>query len=821
MKRVIKIGAILVLLFAGTFAALFVYFQKNIQPLLIAEINQTLAVKVGVDDISITGVKDFPKIGIQLSGVTVDESTPYYKDRLITAEELSLYVDIFRLYQGEYVIDAVSLKNGKIQVADLMNTTNYEIIKPSNENESNNLSFEINHLRLINCALEYTHIPSETVLNGWVNSSDIRLNYINNLTQLDIRGEWNKLHLTVEEEHYIREQDIMLDTRFSIDNLNQQIEIGTSKLNVNTIAMTVGGRIDYSDHNYVDITFQHNSADARELIKTLPESFQNSLQRIDLQGNLSLKGHVSGSSQSGKSIALQLDYALTEGKLMVQESNIGVQDMSANGSLTLPNLDNMKTAGFTCKIKSASNGKNQIGGDLSVHNFTKPVVQWNGQAILEPMFVYPFVEESPFVPSAGSIIMEGNLSFGYNLDRDQVVPQSFNYTGKISLNDIKGTLADPKLDIQELSAELVADDNQLFIKNTTLDYNQTHLELTGNLSDLHAIFDGQFKSKLIGDLTIRNLNINELLPSDTTPVNATHSQPYLSPIPFQLQTIISPCLINDFKAQSITGLLQSNQKQIELNQFQINALEGNAVGKVSIQPWGEDYLLDINSTLESVSIEELFKQFNNFYQTEITDKNLSGMLSGTIISKVILDSNFEPILPKIYVKSDIEVQNGALVGYEPLSELSSFVRVEDLENVTFNTLRNSIEIFDETIFIPKMRIENNALNLSIEGTHTFNNEVYYAMELSVAELLATKANWIAKKAEKRIERNKNGGLTAYIIMEGTPDNLTIKYDRSSVKENIKQEFKDEKKKFIQALKGQDSSYLNSAESKNYDDVWDE
>ncbi|MFB1013153.1 MAG: hypothetical protein QMC68_05335, partial [Bacteroidia bacterium] len=162
-----------------------------------------------------------------------------------------------------------------------------------------------------------------------------------------------------------------------------------------------------------------------------------------------------------------------------------------------------------------------------------------------------------------------------------------------------------------------------------------------------------------------------------------------------------------------------------------------------------------------------------------------------------------------------------LIGYEPLKELSSFVHIKDLENVKFKTLKNTIEIFDQTIFIPRMIIENNAMNLEIEGTHTFENYMKYSMGISVAELLATKANWIAKKAEKRIEKNTKGGLTAYVLMEGTPDNLKISYDRTIVKENVAEELTKEKKKFIKALKGEGTLEEETVETKNYDDVWDE
>ena len=232
-------------------------------------------------------------------------------------------------------------------------------------------------------------------------------------------------------------------------------------------------------------------------------------------------------------------------------------------------------------------------------------------------------------------------------------------------------------------------------------------------------------------------------------------------------------------------------------------------------------MLDINSELSNINISELFKQFNNFEQTEITDKNISGTLAGNILAKVILDKNFEPILPKLYAKASVTIEDGALINYEPLKELSSFVNIEDLENVRFKTLKNTIEIFDQTIFIPKMKIENNAMNIEVEGTHTFDNYMKYSIGLSVVELLATKANWIARKAEKRIEKNATGGLTAYLLMEGTPDDLKIRYDKATVKDNMKDEVMNEKKKFIKALKGEATLTEETSETKNYDDVWDE
>ncbi|MDG1720859.1 MAG: hypothetical protein P8I31_06365 [Bacteroidia bacterium] len=72
MKKTLKILVAVLLIFVGISAALFFYFQKNIQPILVAEINKSLAVRVSVDEITVTRIQDFPKIGVRLSNISVE-----------------------------------------------------------------------------------------------------------------------------------------------------------------------------------------------------------------------------------------------------------------------------------------------------------------------------------------------------------------------------------------------------------------------------------------------------------------------------------------------------------------------------------------------------------------------------------------------------------------------------------------------------------------------------------------------------------------------------------------------------------------------------
>ena len=87
------------------------------------------------------------------------------------------FVDILRLYKGEYVIDGIVLRGGQLYVADFISGNNYDIIKPSTDTSTTALSFEIKSLKLNDCKIRYEHTPSRFKMNGFTPYSQITLKY--------------------------------------------------------------------------------------------------------------------------------------------------------------------------------------------------------------------------------------------------------------------------------------------------------------------------------------------------------------------------------------------------------------------------------------------------------------------------------------------------------------------------------------------------------------------------------------------------------------------------------------------------------------------
>jgi hypothetical protein len=821
LKKTLKILAAVLFVLILFLSGVVYYFYTNIKPILVTEINKALAVEVNVGDISISGIRDFPNLGVKFTNVTINESTPFYQKKLLEAAELSLFVDIIRLYKGEYVIDGIVLRGGQLYVADFINGNNYDIIKPSTDSSNTTLSFEIKSLKLYDCKIRYEHTPSRFKMNGFTPYSQIGLKYKDENTFLSIKTQLESTLVSLEGNKYVNKQNLSINTALTINTLKEFVVIDPSNIKIQEVKLSTRGKVSYGKLSDIDIAFTNENTTTQSLLSILPSSITESMSNLQLKGEVILDGSIKGKTYGRNQPGFEVSFDIKNTDLTVIDKNISLNGIIAKGNVKIPNISQLNSASAACKLSYASSGNNQLSGDITVSDFDTPHITWDGEANLDAAFLFALANNTNFETTNGRVQVAGQFGLVYDAAHEVLLENSLTYNGSVILEKLSGTLQNPEIKLNNLNLNLSANNQKMVINSLDFDYNKTTGNLKGIIENYTSLLDENTSAQIVGDLSVTNLNVNELFTTSATESEEqSTSSAFLIPVNCELKTDFTNFVYNDFHAESMTGTLLSDRTSISMPNVYIKALEGTTTAAIKVKKWGENHLLDIQADLSSINITQLFKQFNNFEQSEITDKHLSGTLSGKIIAKVILDKQFEPILPKLYAKADIIIENGALINYEPLRQLSKFVNIKELEKVRFKTLKNTIEIFDETIYIPRMMIENSALNLELEGTHTFGNYMRYSIGLSVAELLATKANWIAKKAEKRIENNSKGGLTAYIIMEGTPDDLKIRYDKATVKENVKEEVKKEKQNFLRALKGEGTLETN-VEIKDYDNVWDE
>ncbi|MFT6747930.1 MAG: hypothetical protein ACJAZ2_002288 [Glaciecola sp.] len=189
-------------------------------------------------------------------------------------------------------------------------------------------------------------------------------------------------------------------------------------------------------------------------------------------------------------------------------------------------------------------------------------------------------------------------------------------------------------------------------------------------------------------------------------------------------------------------------------------------------------------------------------------------------------------LKKMFVQADVNISKGELVNFEPMMELQEFLKDEfnivlALDDLKFKKLTNKIEISNEVVIIPEMKIESNGINLKVSGEHSFSQEINYLFKIKNKEIFKAKSRNSIDEKYGVIE-NPGKTSTLPLLMTGTVDNPKFTYDMKAkkqiVKENWTQEGKDIKtiiKKEINEILGKKDTATKKESTTKFKVVWDD
>ncbi|MBW8242309.1 AsmA-like C-terminal region-containing protein [Muricauda oceani] len=139
--------------------------------------------------------------------------------------------------------------------------------------------------------------------------------------------------------------------------------------------------------------------------------------------------------------------------------------------------------------------------------------------------------------------------------------------------------------------------------------------------------------------------------------------------------------------------------------------------------------LSPNLTLTRVDIDQLLFKFENFGQDHLVSENLHGKVSSQIKGKIRVYPDLVPNLDESEIHMAVEVLNGRLVNYKPMSMLSDYMGDKNLENVRFDTLQNRLDIVNGKMNIPKMTVESTLGHMELSGSQDLEHNIEYYFKI--------------------------------------------------------------------------------------------
>ncbi len=140
------------------------------------------------------------------------------------------------------------------------------------------------------------------------------------------------------------------------------------------------------------------------------------------------------------------------------------------------------------------------------------------------------------------------------------------------------------------------------------------------------------------------------------------------------------------------------------------------------------------------------------------------------------------------------IKNGELNNFEPMQKLNRYIDDKTLNQLRFADLKNDIHIEGKKIYIPQMEVRSNASNITLSGTHSFDQTIDYR----VVAPLRSKKQIDPDEAFGAIE--ETGGQTkVFLKIIGTTSKYDVKFDKEATKKKIVSDLKKEAKELRDAF----------------------
>lgn len=804
MKKILIWFLIFFFIIVLASVAIAFFFEKQIGDQLISAINSQLVEDIQVETFELSLLKGFPNVSASLNGVEIPDNKGKL---LLEAESMSFDIGLIGLLTSNLDIGSVLIENGALFVdIGRRGRVNYMISKSAEESSTDmDFSLSLKEAILKNMELIYANRQTKQVVNMLLQDAIFSGEFNSDQFSLTSTATIESQFVESEGERYLTGQPIGYDATIYVDLNNSLYEFQDVILRLDDNEFDVKGTMQQlRTATDFDLTIHTKDGNLASVIQLLPEDYQY-LEGFSSRGNFNFDILVNGKLNEQEQPAVQFNFGLEDGSIQHSELGSSIKDVSFAASFKKGTSPTGKDAVFEIQNFKGYFNRELIESKVRVTNLDNPRIQMDLDGTLPVESILPLLGYSSITDGDGEIEfrnvrIDGKYSDMIRTSRIHRV----NLAGIIELDDAEVTIN---------KETLVFDRGTISLQDNQIQIDQVEME--GADSDL--VFEGYFHN-VLPVLLADSINSKEAELRFSANLTADHLDLDRLLIATELKldeelTAKGDIAVDSLKAEKteqrafITNFLNGTF-QAEIGSFNYNKVEGESFeGKLTFKNnemsiVGEvgamEGIIDLDGTVQfeerpklkakvicnNIDAKEFFRQMEDFGQEVLSYKHLEGTLSTKMVvdAKWDKEGNFD--YDKLRVLADVSVKDGALNNFGMLEEFSSYVKIRDLQRIRFVDMRNWFEIKNQTLFIPVMLIQTNAMNMLLSGEHTFENAFDYSLKINAGQVLFTKF----KKHNPDLNpqpAKTNGLFNLHFNAYGNFDDYAVKTNKRKVKQAFK------------------------------------
>lgn len=811
--KILKIVSILVISVIVILFSASLLMQDKVTGLILKSINSNFSTRLEAGSTRLSLLRKFPRASFELKNVLVHSSPDFEKslfkgtntDTLLYAKSAWLDFRMTDLLKGVYTFTGITIKYGKLNLyTDTAAHYNFNISKPADKNHpGSRYSVNLNRINLSDVNVLYNDLNVNLFIQGNVKNG--RLKSRINEKELDFEGNSDVLINQFRLKKFTMWQHVPARLQFGVTRNKKGYFFRKSTMTVENQDFVLTGYV--ASDNYVDIVVKGNNIDISRMENYLPARYRKLASEYKPSGNLSLTYTVKGISSRRVDPHYDLTLSLKNVHIEHLKSDYNIDRLSFTGNYNNGSRNASETSSFSVNDFKMRFGKADYLGSLTVSDFTDPKAGLMFRGTLYPGEIREFLNLKNVALTGGSIGFDLKFSgrigkkSKYSLDDFLAIRSG----SEIIFNSFGLKLSDKPVDIENMSGKFTISETTS-TRNFRFNLNGQEITLDCDLYNFPEWVAGH-QVRLEGSASVAASCIR---PESYFGITGEKEKPSAVRAPlvlpgdvnlevaFNLDTLV----YKKFCAERIKGTLSLKPKTVNFRAVAFNSQEGKVSGNgLVVQHPDKSFTGRGSFTVTGVNINESFKSFHNFGQSFLKAENIAGSLSGSVTLILPVDSMLNPMMRSLTAQGKFVITDGSLINFEPVKALSRFIRLSELENIKFDRLENDFFIRNNHFYLPQMDIRSSAVDLSVNGDHSFDNEYQYHVKMLLSELLSNKVRKNRNSSSEFDNVTDDGlGKTSLLLkIEGKGENAKVSYDMKAAGEQVKNNIRKEKESLKKIL----------------------
>jgi|WetSurMetagenome_2_1015567.scaffolds.fasta_scaffold00003_87 hypothetical protein len=822
LYRVLKIVAVFFLVIITTlFLASFI-MQDTVARIVLRSLNRDISTKYEFESVRLSYLKKFPNASLDLKNVLVHSSKGFDSkcfqgintDTLLSAKSVLVEFSLADVVRGKYDIDIIRARDGRLNLfSDKEGNVNYDI-SVENEKDTGHSKFLLNLERIFvsGIAVTYNNSATNLIIKGIADNGRLKSRISDD--RIDFAAEGGFRITLFSLNNYSISHSIPAEIDLSLSSIKSGIRFEKSTITLDNYLFALSGLI--SSDDILDLTLTGENINILNIKEYLPYNFRKRVSEYNPSGILNIEGKVKGLASRTVSPGININFRVKNGSVTYGNSELNVRDLSLEGSFTNGIKKAAETSQLSINEFKGSLGSSQYTGSLQLSNFDSLYLDLILRGLVKPSEVVEFFNIGKISSASGSIDMSLALKGYMPSGQSVTLADFFNMApvADLKFNDFNIGFQDNRILINNVEGILLVSDT-LVAKNLKVNFRNQKFSLTGTFLNFPGWMNGTGEilrgtAEVSCDILQPELLFPSLSDTDAPSGKKTGFH-------FPGDVIIDATLRTDsfkyktFDAENVAGKVSYKPKILNFKSLTLNSMDGFVSGNgFIVQNADQSFIGRGSFEVKEVNVNKAFTSFKNFGQDFIVARNLAGSLSGSVSVLIPMDSLFQPAIKSITAEGKYLLERGALVDFDPVKELSSFIELSELQNIHFDKLENDFFIRNNFVYIPQMDVRSSAADLSVNGKHSFDNDYEYHVRILLSEALSKKLHKPKPNTTEFGAVQDDGlGRTALLLkIEDKGDDSKVSYDVKAAGAKVKNEIKSEKQNLKSILNKEFGWYKN-------------